>query len=196
MTLADSQIIQHWKDHETTPLVQPMNPRDIQPASIDLHLGHLIRIPRTDIGPHAEVDPELDNPADYFTTIDLYELPGRFYAVPAGGIFLASTFEYINIPVDMEGELHGISSIGRWFVQVHMTAGYFDPGFHGDGVMEGLNNLPWKFRIRAGMRISQLRVSRVEGQVLQPYGSARNHYQGQSGPVGSQIAGEDTWQGR
>lgn len=190
MSLSDSEIhdylVRGYK------LVNPLNLNDIQPASIDMHLGPSIRVPRTDLPEDFIVDPLKTRPSECFEDYTMIG-PSSHYDLPPGGIFLGTTSEKIIIPVDLEGILDGVSSIGRWFLQVHMTAGFFDPGFEGDGVIEGRNNLPWWFRLSNGMRISQLRLTRVDGLVARPYGTANNHYQGQRGPVGSQIAGGDPW---
>lgn len=191
MTLSDSAmralIEQGYK------LVMPLDENDIQPASIDMHLGDWLRVPHSHILDTFVIDPRYTKPADVFRDVDMRGRLDHCYDLPPGGIALGTTREKIFIPVDLEGVLDGVSSMGRWFCQVHMTAGYFDPGFEGDGVIEIKNNLPWWLRLSCGLRIAQLRLSRIDGQVVRPYGTAGNHYQYQRGPVGSQVAGVDEW---
>lgn len=174
-------------------LVDPLDPACIQPASIDLHIDDWIRVPRLDVPEDFVVDPRSTLPIECFRDVDMRGHPGHCYDIPPDGIALASTAERIVIPYGLEGVIDGVSSIGRWFVQVHMTAGYFDTEFQGDGVLEIKNNLPWWFRLSCNLRICQLRYSRIEGEIARPYGKAGNHYQNQRGPIGSQLAGEDKW---
>jgi dCTP deaminase len=78
----------------------------------------------------------------------------------------------------------GKSSIGRLFVQIHVTAGYGDPNFDGQYTLEVLVRHP--IRVFAGMRIGQIRFHTIEGSVEKPYDG---NYTGQNavGPVASKA---------
>lgn len=77
-----------------------------QPASLDIRIGDTLR------------DPETDEPLDTLTV----EPHTRYHAY---------TREHIDLPNFITAQLTGRSSIGRAGIQVHCTAGWFDPGFRG-----------------------------------------------------------------
>jgi dCTP deaminase len=81
--------------------------------------------------------------------------------------------------------IDGKSSIGRLFLQVHVTAGYGEPGFDGQWTLEVTSQFP--VRIYPGMRICQMRFHTIEG-LIEPY-AERGHYQGENaeGAVASRI---------
>lgn len=61
----------------------------------------------------------------------------------------------------------GKSSIGRLFIQVHITAGFGDPGFDGQYTLEVVATHP--VRVYPGMRIAQIRFHTIEGSLDKPY---------------------------
>lgn len=63
--------------------------------------------------------------------------------------------------------LDGKSSIGRLFVQVHITAGFGDPNFNGQYTLEVVVTHP--IRVYAGMKIAQMRFHTIAGEVEKPY---------------------------
>lgn len=81
--------------------------------------------------------------------------------------------------------LDGKSSIGRLFIQVHVTAGYGEPGFDGQYTLEVTSQFP--VRIYPGMRFCQMRFHVVEGEI-EDY-AERGHYKGDKarGAVASQV---------
>ena len=137
---------------------------DVQPASIDLHLGSWVRW--TD-GVTAMIEP----PAC------LILKPGQFV--------LASTRELISIPSDLVGVVDGKSTNARRGLMIHVTAGYIDPGFEGDVTLELVNVGPDEVTIEAGMKIAQIRFHMLSSPCERPYGSPGlgSHYQGQRGPT-------------
>lgn len=81
--------------------------------------------------------------------------------------------------------LDGKSSIGRLFIQVHVTAGYGEPGFDGQYTLEVTSQFP--VRVYPGMRFCQMRFHVVEGEI-EDY-VERGHYKGDKarGAVASQV---------
>lgn len=53
---------------------------------------------------------------------------------------LAQTFEYISMPNDLVGILHGRSSLGRLGIIIHANAGLINPGYKGVITLE-ISNL-------------------------------------------------------
>jgi dCTP deaminase len=71
--------------------------------------------------------------------------------------------------------LDGKSSIGRLFVQIHITAGFGDPNYFGQYTLEVVAHHP--IRIFPGMRIAQIRFHTIAGHVKNMY---EGNYKGAS----------------
>jgi len=163
-------------------VIDPYDPIDLQPASVDLHLGSEFRVFRN--SRYAYIDPCQHQPdlTELLTasTVDPFVLhPGEFA--------LGATVERIKLPDDVLGRLEGKSSLGRVGLMIHSTAGYVDPGWDGILTLELSNvaNLP--ILLTPGMRVGQISFNRMSTPVDRPYGtpSLGNHYQGQQGPTPS-----------
>ena len=104
-----------------------------------------------------------------------------------GEFALGCTRECITLPDDIVARLEGKSSLGRLGLIIHSTAGYVDPGWHGQLTLELSNvaNLP--IALYSGMRIGQISFLRMTTPVENPYGSSKlgSKYQGQVGPTAS-----------
>lgn len=74
-----------------------------------------------------------------------------------GQFVLAHTLEYIGLPENVGAQLEGRSSFARLGIQIHMTASFIDPGFHGSITFEIYNAGPNPIRLFPGYRIGQLR---------------------------------------
>jgi dCTP deaminase len=125
--------------------------------------------------------------------LDREEIPEMGVLLPSGGFMLAATKERFSIPNGIAGRLEGKSSIARLGLFIHITAGYFDPGFEGYATLELFNAAPHPIRLRAGMPIAQMSFTRMSGLSAQPYGSTGrgSHYQGQGpDPTESRLSQE------
>jgi len=134
----------------------------INPASIDVTLGDEILV---------------ENDHGSFTPFDIKD--ETFY-MPPGAFVLAHTAEFIRVPNRLECVFQLKSSRGREGYE-HALAGYIDPGFHGRVTLE-LSNLR-RFKelpLRAGMRIGQLRFSKLDALPTRPY-SVTGRYHGDTG---------------
>lgn len=147
-TLTDRQIRHLCKSQG---LVEPFDVDMINPASIDVTLGSMIKV---------------ENDAGGFTDISIEH--ETFY-MPPGAFILAHTAEFVRIPNRLECIFQLKSSRGREGYE-HALAGYIDPGFHGQITLE-LSNLRRfaELPLRAGMRIGQLRFARLDDIPLRPY---------------------------
>jgi dCTP deaminase len=163
-------------------VVEPCNLTDLQPSSLDLHLGSDFRVFRNTryvfIDP-CQSQPDLTELIEA-STVDPFVLhPGEFA--------LGSTLERVKLPDDLLGRLEGKSSLGRLGLMIHSTAGYVDPGWDGFLTLELSNvaNLP--ILLTPGMKIGQISFNRMSTPVDRPYGTPGlgSHYQGQRGPTPS-----------
>lgn len=112
--------------------VEPCEDWQIQPASIDLTLGNEFRTMRHHN--HLAVNLAEAIPSDLTESV----ITDRF-VLHAGERVLGVTRELLTIPNGMVGRMEGKSSLGRLFLIVHVTAGFFDPGFSGRGTLEFVN---------------------------------------------------------
>jgi dCTP deaminase len=87
--------------------------------------------------------------------IDLDFLEGIVLA--PGQFVLGHTLEYFLLPANIAAELEGRSSYARLGLEIHMTAGFVDPGFNGVLTLELFNAGPNPIKIYPGLRVGQLR---------------------------------------
>jgi len=140
----------------------------IQPASIDVRLSHDLTLYDTE-------DRRKINLRD--------DCPDQTFWVPPLECVLGSLVERVQVPPSMVGWVEGKSTIGRQFMKVH-SAGFIDPGFHGDITLELKNESSrWGFPLKRGMIIAQLRFAYLDAPAVRPYGteSLGSHYQMQIG---------------
>jgi dCTP deaminase len=162
--------------------IDPYDPADLQPSSVDLHLDRSFRVFRNNRYPF--IDPRQPQP-------DLTELVtvsgDEPFVLHPGEFVLGQTLEWVELPDDLVSRLEGKSSLGRLGLLIHSTAGYVDPGWKGNLTLELSNvaNLP--IALYYGMRIGQISFFRMSSPVERPYGSKElgSKYQGQSEPTAS-----------
>ncbi|MBX0321973.1 dCTP deaminase [Halomicroarcula sp. F13] len=188
MILSDADIERRLREGDL--VVEPLDDPDIQiqPASVDLRLGHeFLEFQHANIPcihPNSE-----DEVADYVeeTTID----EDGEYILHPGDFVLGTTHERVEIPDDLIAHVEGRSSLGRLAIVVHATAGLCDPGYEGQITLELSNLGTAPVALTPGMRISQLTFTELKTPAERPYGSERgSKYQGQRGPQASKIQGD------
>jgi dCTP deaminase len=162
--------------------IDPYDPTDLQPSSIDLHLDRSFRVFRNNR--YAFIDVRAVQP-------DLTELlrieDEEPFILHPGEFVLGQTLEWVELPIDLVARLEGKSSLGRLGLLIHSTAGYVDPGWKGNLTLELSNvaNLP--IALYFGMRIGQISFHGMSSPVDRPYGTPElgSKYQGQSEPTAS-----------
>jgi dCTP deaminase len=162
--------------------IEPLKDHQIQPASIDVHLGsEFISF----VG-EGVLDPRQDNSCHHFL-----ETPeeGAFYLLPPGGFVLGTTLEKVTIGNQHVCRVEGKSSLGRLGLLVHVTAGFIDPGFSGQVTLEFSNVAPLPIKLWPGMKIAQLSFVKLDQPAERPYGhpELNSKYQGQVGTTPSQY---------
>lgn len=161
--------------------IEPFQAANLQPASYDLTLDRHYLVPDPDITEVDLADVQAGHMLPYTAS------PEEPIVLSQHDFILASTRETVTIPADLLGRVEGKSSLGRLGLIVHITAGFIDPGFHGQITLEIVNLAPWGLVLYPGQRIAQIAFSEMSQMPRKPYGSAGNHYQGQQGPVESRF---------
>ncbi len=138
--------------------ITPLDPEQIAQASVDLHLGPWVLV--AERGQFA-LDVRDDN-AGRFEEERAWRDDGPAFLFLPGYLYLASTLERIHAPHHV-AVVDGKSSLARLGLQVHLTAGYIEPGFHGQITLEIVTALP--LRIPVGWPICQVRFCEVTGEV-------------------------------
>lgn len=174
MILGETEIRRRIDEGDLT--VEPFVPDNVEPASIDLRL-HTSFTKMYANGPSIDTrDPD---------SITTNSFDAESITLSPGETVLASTFEHVELPDDLIGQVVGRSSIGRLGIVVHKTAGFIDPGFRGQITLELENESPNPVRLHVGDRICQIWFAEVSG-VETPYGAERDsQYQDQSGATAS-----------
>lgn len=161
---------------EGSQVIEPWDLSVIQPASIDLRLGRKFRVPVEHGTTHIDLADVEDS--------DMVEVDNSRFVLHPGEFALGVTHEIIRVPTDMVGRMEGKSSLGRVGLIVHVTAGFFDPGFVGHGTLEFVNLRRVPIVLREGVRICQFSFQWMDGEAVQPY---RGRYQGDDGPSASRY---------
>ena len=150
-----STIVDHQIRHlcRTAGLVEPFNPNLINPASYDVTLGATL-LREGGAGEDRWVECDIEN---------------GIYSLAPGEFVLAHTQELIRVPNDLECVFNLKSSRGREGYE-HLMAGYIDPGFTGRVTLELVNvNRYHRLPLEHGMRIGQLRFSRLDATPMRSY---------------------------
>lgn len=163
--------------------ISPYREELVQPASIDLLLGPefvvFIELPNF----YNVVDPEVEHIKHKRIRVK----KGLEFCLEPNEFVLASTHETVTLPNMLAGRVEGKSSLGRLGLLTHITAGFIDPGFHGQITLELKNVSNSTIVLYPGMRIAQLCLFKMIEPPEKPYGNAGNHYQGQEGPQPCRI---------
>jgi dCTP deaminase len=162
MILNEAQILERLVDLDPsrriiiTPLLKPEE--QFGPTSVDLRLGTDFQVMRRTNLTHFDLmkDPdELD--CDMQQHMQHVKVkPTEPFVLHPGEFALASTLEYVRVPLDLSARLEGRSTWGRLGLQIHATAGFVDPGFRGALTFElsNVSNIP--LPLYPGVRISQI----------------------------------------
>ena len=182
MILSDHDILSALEEGRVG--IDPFDPHDVQPSSVDLRVDRYFRTFHNHRYPYIDVK----KPMDELT--ELVDVKGdEPFILHPGEFVLGSTREYVRLPNDLVARLEGKSSLGRLGLLIHSTAGYVDPGFEGHLTLELSNvaNLP--ITIYPDMKIGQISFFRLTSPADDPYGSkkAGSKYQGQRGPTPSRY---------
>ncbi len=162
MILNEEQILARLVDADPerriiiTPLLKPEE--QFGPTSVDLRLGTDFQVMRRTNLSHMDLmaDPEALSRDMQRHMQHVKVKPTEPFILHPGEFALASTLEYVRVPLDLAARLEGRSTWGRMGLQIHATAGFVDPGFQGALTFElsNVSNIP--LPLYPGVRISQI----------------------------------------
>lgn len=158
--------------------ISPLDPKSIQPASVDLRLGNSFRV--FDYSRQTFIDPT-NHSATYMREVPIAD--GSTFVLHPGQFALGTTIETITLPVDLVGRLDGKSSLGRIGVVVHATAGHVNPGFSGQLTLELTNVGKLPVALYHRMAVCQIHFVQLTEPASMAYGDDRlgSKYQNQTG---------------
>jgi dCTP deaminase len=139
-----------------TPLIYPEE--QFGPTSVDLRLGTDFKVLKRSNLTHLDMmntQDSLNKDLERSMT-NVKVNPTQPFVLHPGEFALASTLEYIRVPLDLAARLEGRSTWGRLGLQIHATAGFVDPGFSGALTFELSNVSTVPIQLYPGVRISQL----------------------------------------
>lgn len=170
MILADWQIAKLIKDG--TIKCDPFEPKNIQPASIDLRLGEtLLKDQSTD--PRIKLKLEGDHGRIKIANALLYEeirLKDHAYDIQPGEFILGSTLECIGSRSPrIVSQLADKSTLARLGLSVFFSAGWIDPGNILNITLELKNHSTKPIRLLYGMHICQLVFYQLDYPVKKLY---------------------------
>jgi dCTP deaminase len=182
MILSDRDIKKFLKSGRIS--IDPLFPKAIQPASVDLHLGADFLFFRT--SDHVCIDPK--EPIDQMMEATKISDKKQFIIHP-GEFALGMTYEVVGVGDDMVGRLEGKSSLGRIGLIIHATAGYLDPGNKLKMTLELSNISPVPIKLYYKMPIAQMSFTPLSSKADHPYGKSRlgSKYYGAMKPQASQY---------
>lgn len=139
-------------------LKPPVNPTDIQPSSLDVHLGNQISKVKKVHPAHQRV---IDVSHRDINTIfeELYvpeDISEDGYDLQPGEFILSNIRERIELCSKISARIEGTSTLARFGLTVHSTAPTVHATYLGYLKLELCNHGELLIKLRAGMKIAQL----------------------------------------
>jgi dCTP deaminase len=181
MILSDRDIKKAIENGEI--IISPFSEKNIQPASVDLHLDRHFLV--FDTKRNFVIDPKkpMDNMMEEITISENEPFvlhPGEF----ALGLILETT----GVSNSMVGRLEGKSSVGRMGLLIHITAGFLDPGNSLQMTLELHNAANIPILLYYKMPIAQMAFEKLTSECEKPYSKEMgSKYVGDTKPRASQM---------
>lgn len=168
--------------------VKPFDARLINPASMDLRLGNLIREPNPVWKTFSAADLRRMIADETIRSIPYWGDPiefAEYWLMPQGkgtSFVLCHSLEFVNLPANMAAFLFSKSSSGRRGIE-HLHAGFGDPAWHDAQWTWELHNVAeWPIPLVAGQPLMQQVLVRLTEPPLRTYAET-GRYNGQAGPT-------------
>jgi len=131
-------------------IVDPLDEKNIGPASIDMHLDKTFRVFRgvRDIY-------HVDQNADFRDITKVVKIDDYILLQP-GQMVHGLTIEKLTLSDNIAAFIEGRSSIGRLGLTAHITAGFIQPGISNKQVLEINNVGPVPLALHVGVAICQV----------------------------------------
>ena len=107
------------------------------------------------------------------------------FVIEPGEVLIASTKERLVFGRNICGQLGGKSSLARLGLAVHITAGWIDPGFAGQVVLEIVNHNSFEFVVYEGMLIAQMIFMPIQNVLIAYNEKDTSKYRDQEAGQGS-----------
>ena len=156
MQLVDHEIYRAIKEKEIR-IIPLMDPKQIGSTSVDIRLGTSFQYYYPNQFGILDFTQEESMQSTQKSTksIDLDFLQSTTLA--PGHFLLGHSMEFIVLSDKISAQLDGRSSFARSGLEIHMTAGFVEPGYRGVLTFEFFNAGSNPIRLFPGMRIGQLR---------------------------------------
>lgn len=189
MILPDQKIYEAVKSGRIG--IDPFDAECIKPASYDMKLDRYFRFYSRLQITNDETEPniiDLKSPRRMTKQVEATQ----FFELGPHEFVLASSIETFRFPPHIAGRCEGKSSLGRVGLTIHVTAGFFDPGFEGTATLELFNANRYPIRMYPGMPVAQMSFHQMDGRSTVPYGmsgGSKYHRQGieEPGPKESEF---------
>jgi len=164
--------------------IEPYDPADLQPSSVDLHLDRSFRVFRNNRYPYIDVRAAQPDLTELLAVAD-----DEAFVLHPGEFVLGQTIEWVELPDDVVARLEGKSSLGRIGLIIHATAGYLDPGNKLKMTLELHNVSPLPIKLYYKMPIAQMSFTPLSSRAEHPYGKKAlgSKYYGAMKPQASQY---------
>ena len=169
--LTAHEILKQMKKNNLN--IEPFDIKCLNPNSYNVHLSNKLKVYNN----NAVLDLKTQNNCYNEITIP----PEGFILLP-NTLYIGATKEVISSDKFISA-IDGRSSIGRLGMQVHLTAGFGDIGFHGTYTLEMTVIQP--LRIYPDFQIAQVYFEKPDGKVDFLY---KGRYQGQKDPTESRSS--------
>lgn len=183
MLMSDVEILEALEKRELA--IEPFSKENLGPDNVDIHLGSELLVCRKVGG---TLDPLKKNNGEWFEKVSL-EKP---FELKTHQFILANTKEKISLSNSIAAAIEGRSSIGRYGIVVHMTAGIIHAGFGAKTpstlTLEIYSVNPNPVLIHQNMKIAQLSFFRLGKPAHTGYDfSSGSKYVGQSAPEAPKV---------
>ena len=144
--------------------IDPYDPKCVQPASYDLHLGTQFKIYRV----HAAEIIDTKKPIDHML-LDIVIRKDEVFILHPQYFALGLIAEITGVDSKHVGRLEGKSSLARMGLLIHTTAGFLDPGNSLKLTLELFNVSPLPIKLYPGMPIAQIAFEEMQEVCEKPY---------------------------
>lgn len=162
-------------------IITPVDVKDINAASIDIHLGDKILWEEEVYGTNTVIDFSRRDPVRY----NEYVMDADGWVLEPGDFILAQSQEIFNLPNWLSAEYKLKSSMARIGLE-HMNAGWCDAGWNGSVLTLELKNMcnHHAIRIRPGDAIGQMIFFRHEPVAAEASYATKGRYNNHSSVMG------------